>query len=196
MLFKELRGNISHFAFDLIKKENDQSINIGLNPSLCGHVVHTVYKVPCAHELLEYGCADQPIPLATVDEHWLKLTILPNITKEKDLFGTAEMVFLKKLYNQSTEVERKVILRKIKDIALPIMTSLKEPSLIIPKGRTRGTKRRSQKDKKHASSTKRDPFGFEYAKTGEELELARKNPDKSSQVSNQGNIWQRNQRLT
>ena len=94
------------------------------------------------------------------------------------------MMLLKKLNNQSTEEERKVILRKIKEIAVPTLTSLKEPSPVIPKGRLCGTKKRlSQKAKKHASLTKRDPSGFEYAKTGEELELARKIFDQFSQVS-------------
>ena len=69
MSFKELRGNISLFALDLIKKEKDNSLDIGLDQSACDHVLRTVYGLPCAHELLQYGRENRTIPLGAVDEH-------------------------------------------------------------------------------------------------------------------------------
>lgn len=45
------------------------------------------------------------------------------------------MILSKKLFDQATENENKVILRKIKDIATPYTSSLKEPTPVIAKGR-------------------------------------------------------------
>lgn len=79
---------------------------------------------------------------------------------------------LKKLYDQSTPDEKKAILIKLKLLAMPYLTSLKEPIPVIPKGRPQGSKRKlSRKEMKHESSTKRNPSGFEYAKTKEEARL-------------------------
>ena len=63
MCFEELRGNIYVFALELIKIEKDRSFDIGLDPSACDHVVRTVYGLPCAHQLLQYGRENHPIPL-------------------------------------------------------------------------------------------------------------------------------------
>ena len=171
MLFKELRGRLSHFALDVIKKERDRSIDIGLDPSACNHVVRTVYGLPCACELLQYNRENRPIPFDAVDEHWKRLTILPNTEDKNQLIHTVEFGLLKKLYDQSTEDEKKVLLRKLKDLATPTTTSLREPKPVIPKGRPRGSKNKLSQKEKHEKSTKRDPSGFEYAKTVERIVL-------------------------
>ena len=130
------------------------------------------YHVPLGHTLtlplLQYGRENRHIPLVAFDEHWLRLTILENVWDESDFFKTIEMVLLKKLYDESMKDEKKILLRKLKDLVAPYMTSLKKPTLVIPKDRPRALKRKlSQNKKKYAKSKKRDPSGFEYAMTGE-----------------------------
>ena len=58
--------------------------------------------------------------MEAIDEHWRKLTILQKIADEDDLFRKAEMILLKKLFDQAMNDEKKAILRKIKDL-LPVV---------------------------------------------------------------------------
>lgn len=102
---KQLRGNAFLFALDLIKDEDVRSNDIGINPSSCDHVLRTVYGLPCAHELVLYRHANQPIPLDTVDDHCRRLAIIPNKMEDgfvkEDIFKMTEITLLKKLYDQS-----------------------------------------------------------------------------------------------
>ena len=95
------------------------------------------------------------------------------------------MISFKKFFEESTDDQKKALLRKLKDLATPTTISLKEPTPVVPKGRPRGSKQKmSRKEMKHEMSIKRDLSGFEFAKTIEERELAANIPDKSSQISN------------
>lgn len=67
MIFRHIRGNLSHFALDLIKREHDKSIDIGIDPSPFDHVLRTIYGLPCAHELLQYSHENRSISLKAVD---------------------------------------------------------------------------------------------------------------------------------
>ena len=157
---------------DVIEKERDRSLDIGLDLSACNHVVRMVYGLPCDHELLLYRHENWPIPFADVDAHWVKLTILPNSEEKDEFFRTAEIGLLKNLYDQSTEDDKKVLLKKLKNMATLSTTSLKELTPVILNSRPSGSKEKlSQKEKKHEVSTKRDPSGFEYVKTIEEQRL-------------------------
>ena len=106
MLFKQIKGNLLHFALDVIKKDRDKSIDIGLDPLVCDHVARTVYGLHCTHELLQYSRKNRPIPIEVVDEHCTRLTILPNTVAKNKLLYTSEFDLLKKFYDQSTEDEK------------------------------------------------------------------------------------------
>lgn len=90
----------------------------------------------------------------------------------------------KKFFERCMKDENKVLLRKLKDFATLMTTSLKEPLTIIPKGRPWGSKKKlSEKQGKQEQSTKWNLSVFEYMKTIEEQKALSKAPDKLSQVS-------------
>ena len=111
--YQELIGRISHLALDFIRRESGRFIeDVGLDPSKCDHVIRIVYGLPCAHELLEYRCENWPIPLEVVDQHWGKLTVLLNSETYKDVDNMGEMISFKKFFEDSTNDQKKALLRK------------------------------------------------------------------------------------
>lgn len=66
---------------------------------------------------------------------------MPNTGILKNVDEAPEMILFKKLFDQSTDDEKKVLLRKLKELATLMTTSLKEPTLVVPKGRPRGSKK-------------------------------------------------------
>ena len=89
-------------------------IEIVLNPSVCDHVLRTVYELPCVHELLRYSRENRPISLEAIDQHWEKLNILPNSETRKNLNKSTKMILFKKFFERCMKDEKKVFFKKIK----------------------------------------------------------------------------------
>ena len=85
------------------------------------------------------------------------------------------MILFKKLFDQSTDDKKKVLLRKLKELETPMTTLLKEPTPVVLKGKPHRSKESLSQNEingmKHELSTKRDPSRFEYAKFQEEQHL-------------------------
>lgn len=94
-----LRERNSYFSLDLIRKETNRAMKISLYPSLYNCVLHTVYGQSCTHELLQYGCENQPIPLETIDPHWGELNILRYSETHNNINQSPEMIILNKFFD-------------------------------------------------------------------------------------------------
>lgn len=167
-IFKELRGMVSIAALDKIHEAMECMGEGGVDPLLCGCVLRKTCGLPCAHEISEYVRLGKAIPVGSVDSFWRKLDMNPIVVGDADV-GVGNdfenrcndcLVDIKTKFSQSTETERLLILKRLREVLNPTTTSLIEPEIPI---RTRGRSRPAKA--KQSKSTKRDPSAFEYVES-------------------------------
>lgn len=79
-----------------------------------------------------------------------------------------------KFFDQHTD-KKIVILRKLKNIAMPMTMFFRETTHVVPKGTPLGSKKTfTENEGKHELSMKWDPLDFEYAKMIEEQQLSQR----------------------
>lgn len=160
-VYNNLRGVVSIVALEKLFDEIKEVRKGVFDPSKCKHVLRNVYGLPCAHELDEYVCANKPIPINTIDFFWRKLDMEPMVKDDVDedidrrfLEVVDDMAKVYKSYDQS---QRLLFLRRIRELANPVMTNLVEPS---PQIHTLGSPETTKKDSD--VSTKSHPNLVEY----------------------------------
>lgn len=72
--FKELQGNISIKAMEIVLSKVKQANFVGVDISACGCVYRRTYGLPCAHEIAQYMMEDHPIFLDSIHLHSVSLT--------------------------------------------------------------------------------------------------------------------------
>lgn len=135
--FRDLKGVVSHYALDLIHVEFVRAQYIGIDASSCDHLLRTIYGLPCAHELVHFHIEGQPIPLSHLDNHWKKLSTVPDLPQYSDLDYLPEMQLLKEMWDTSTQDKRQIIERKLREIVSPPAMLLLELTPPVPRGRGR-----------------------------------------------------------
>ncbi|KAL7236169.1 hypothetical protein ACSBR1_019437 [Camellia fascicularis] len=83
--FKDLRGNVSIAALEMIFAEAKRAAVVGIDDVACGCVVRRTHGLPCAHEIADCMRENRPIPLTSVNPHWSKLDMF-NIRKKSNSF--------------------------------------------------------------------------------------------------------------
>ncbi|KAL7233195.1 hypothetical protein ACSBR1_016929 [Camellia fascicularis] len=78
--FKELRGNVSITALEIILAESKRASSVGIDITACGCVVRRTHGLPCAHEIANYIRKNRPVPLSSVCSYWTKLDMLSTHT--------------------------------------------------------------------------------------------------------------------
>ena len=165
-VFKLLRGVISIAALKKIHDEMKGAPEGYIDPLLCGCVLRKTCGLPCAHEIAEFVREDKPIPVDRVDGFWRKLNMEPSkgvAASVGDDIGAqwTEMYSnLNTVFEQATESERLLMLKRMREVVNPITTSLIESDIPI---RTRS--RPESTKAKHSKSTKRDPSAFELVES-------------------------------
>lgn len=116
---RDLKGYISHHALGLILEETKRSRNIGIDKMTCGCVLRGTHGLPCAHEILDYDRQGVTIPLSACDSHWRKLFIVPTPENYENFDSNPDILRLKKRFQESNDEQRRVLLKKIKEINDP-----------------------------------------------------------------------------
>ncbi|CAL5374942.1 unnamed protein product [Camellia sinensis] len=151
--FRELRGNISIIALEIVLVESKRAEFTGIDSSACGCVIRHTHGLPCAHEIANYIRQGRPIPIYSIHSHWRTLEIVLELTCEPEL----EMIV--KFFNDCDTTKQLEILKKLGEIANPDSTFLIEPNV---KPNPRGC----PAHKKIDVSIRRDPYAFEIVQSG------------------------------
>ncbi|KAL7221792.1 hypothetical protein ACSBR1_023688 [Camellia fascicularis] len=152
--FKELRGNVSITALEIILAESKRASSVGIDITACGCVVRRTHGLPCAHETANYMKENRPIPLTSVYSYWIKLDMLstPHTVSEEWTYTPELELFAKQFEEVDPDVKR-FLLQKLKELAKPDCTFLIEPEV---KSNPQG-----QPKLKIETSTRREPSAFE-----------------------------------
>ncbi|CAL5327280.1 unnamed protein product [Camellia sinensis] len=151
--FRELRGNISIIALEIVLVESKRAEFTGIDSSACGCVIRHTHGLPCAHKIANYIRQGRPIPIYSIHSHWRTLEIVLELTCEPEL----EMIV--KYFNDCDTTKQLEILKKLGEIANPESTFLIEPDV---KPNPRGC----PAHKKIDVSIRRDPYAFEIVQSG------------------------------
>ncbi|RWR81178.1 protein FAR-RED IMPAIRED RESPONSE 1-like protein [Cinnamomum micranthum f. kanehirae] len=146
--FQELCGFVSSYALHLILKEFERSKDVGEVSYRCGCRLRTSYGLPCAHEQSIYLNNGRPIPIDSINKFWRKLDLSPCVSlQDDDIDYNVELQGFTKQFKQQTRHVKLSLLRKLREIITPSITSIREPAV---KTNTRG---RPSSKKKVATNT-------------------------------------------
>ncbi|KAL5724879.1 hypothetical protein ACHQM5_008088 [Ranunculus cassubicifolius] len=125
---------------------------------LCGCRLRRTHGLPCAHEinLIRTFRDNKRLQLYDLHPFWKKLTATPHHVDIDDLEMHEEFAMLASRYRQADLAGKRFILRRLKDIARPHTTWLREP--VMRRTSTRGRGRRA---KSSSWSNRRAPSSFE-----------------------------------
>ncbi|PIA60745.1 hypothetical protein AQUCO_00300332v1 [Aquilegia coerulea] len=153
--YAEIRGLISSDALDLLAGEIKKSNFVGEDQTLCGCVLKKTCGLPCAHELYQMVVlGGHCIPLSSINSRWRKLDSKPVELPIGSLNIVPELEMIKNKFDSQQDDHHKVLMiRKCVELADPKNTYMQEP--------------RKKYDMK-------EPSGFEYAKTQEEMSESKK----------------------
>ncbi|KAK8946554.1 hypothetical protein KSP39_PZI006575 [Platanthera zijinensis] len=154
-------------ALEIIKKEELSLKSSSAEQHLCRHSTRYTHGLPCAHELAQYITQCSPIPLCLIHKYWRVLCLneytekfasTPEANEANDI--EIELDGLLKRYNNISELQRKEMKSKLRDLINPPITQTLEPKMPgKSKGRPKGSWKKFTDDYK---STKRDPSHFEH----------------------------------
>ncbi|XP_021817352.1 uncharacterized protein LOC110759580 isoform X1 [Prunus avium] len=153
--FKYLRGVVSIFALEKVSSQSKLAASIGVDALACGCVIRRTHGLPCAHEIAEYKRDCRPIPLESLDPHWMKLDLLPpsSIQDSMDVNEFPELKLLHQYFLEANKDNRLMLRKRVRELVAPYTTTLVEPGI---KSRLRG-----QLKEKIDMSSRRDPYAFE-----------------------------------
>lgn len=126
-LLKDLKNHVSHLALDIIVAENSRGQSFDFNCLVCECSLRFTHGLPCAHEIIQFEREGQPIPLHKVDSHWQRLSAVPAPIMPSNPDNLLEFDLFKQRWQISSETERLLMLRKLKEIVTPTTTMFKEP---------------------------------------------------------------------
>ncbi|KAM7523915.1 hypothetical protein LguiA_013817 [Lonicera macranthoides] len=148
--------------------EIKRSYKVGIDKNTCRCILRVTHGLPCAHEIADFSRQNRAIPLLSCDSHWSKLSIVPTTENHNELDGSLEIKRLIKRFQECNDEQRRILIKKIRELANPETTWLNEPlAAVVSKGRPR---KLTKRQRAATYSTKRDYSGFEYVKTIEDLE--------------------------
>ncbi|XP_038711745.1 uncharacterized protein LOC120005936 [Tripterygium wilfordii] len=94
----------------------------------CGCKLRMSNRLPCAHELAIYTNEDCPIPIACIDKFWKKLDLLPSVSPvNDDIDCSVEQQMFAEQFKRQSKPDKVSLLRKLREIINPSITSLFEP---------------------------------------------------------------------
>ncbi|KAK8918713.1 hypothetical protein KSP39_PZI021107 [Platanthera zijinensis] len=175
-LYSDLLGYISITALEYIKKEELRARTGHGSFEGCTHKIKYTLGLPCAHDLLSYIRNNNTFPLWMIHDHWKQLT-LREIKEEQDIKEEneadskidVEIEGILRRYNNTSDLQKQEIKRKLRELMDPSSTQTLAPSLPTrTKGRPKGSYKKFTSDFK---STKRDPSLFEHVLKSEQLSL-------------------------
>ncbi|KAL6584898.1 hypothetical protein OROMI_004187 [Orobanche minor] len=124
--FKLLRGFVSNEALDIILGERKRWKDLQLDSSNCDCRLRSSCGLPCACELSMY--TGKYIPLDSIDIFWRKLDISPStFVQNDDISCDGELEHSKENFYKQSKVEKKSLLRKLKDIIGRTTTDIQVP---------------------------------------------------------------------
>ncbi|XP_028122576.1 uncharacterized protein LOC114319718 [Camellia sinensis] len=159
--FKELRGNVSITALEIILAESKRASSVGIDITACGCVVRHTHGFPCAHEIANYMRENRPIPLSSVCSYWTKLDMLSTPhTVSEEWTCTPELELFAKQFEEVDPDMKRFLLQKLRELAKPDCTFLIEPEVKSnPRGRPK---------LKIETSTRHEPSAFEIVASAQD----------------------------
>ncbi|KAL7171017.1 hypothetical protein ACSBR2_035806 [Camellia fascicularis] len=153
--FKDLRGNVSIIALEMILAESKRASFVGIDIVTCGCVVRRTHGLPCVHKIADYMRENQPIRLTSVDPHWSKLDML-NTPKKSNSFldCKSELDMFARRYEEVDRTMQVQMLKKLREIHTPESTFLIEPEVKL--------NLQGRPSLKIDTSTRREPSAFEF----------------------------------
>ncbi|KAF5182315.1 hypothetical protein FRX31_028095 [Thalictrum thalictroides] len=127
LILKEVKGFVSREAIDLILSERKHAFSMGLDADACMCILHSTHGLPCAHEIAIYDHDKCPIPLSSIHSFWKKLSGIPTLRDRGDLDNYPEFQMFVKHYEESDDVRKKYLLKKLKELADSATSWLVEP---------------------------------------------------------------------
>lgn len=122
--FKELRGNVSITASEIILAESKQTSSVIIDITACGCLVRRTHDLPCAHEIAN------SIPLTSVYSYWTKLDMLSTLhTVSEKWTCTPELELFAKRFEEVDPDVKRFLLHKLRELAKPDCTFLIEPKV-------------------------------------------------------------------
>ncbi|PIA29532.1 hypothetical protein AQUCO_05900042v1 [Aquilegia coerulea] len=171
--FENIRGIVSINALDLIVKERNRCNYVGIDNNICGCNLRRTHGLPCAHELNIIGLQSDKIHSDEINEFWKKLSITAANVDLSDLEVRPEFLAFVNRYKNSTNDQRRFMLKKMLELGNPRTCGLLQPLVKTkPKGRPLGSRNKMSNDD---NSTKRDPLAFE-------LEIPKLHSSQSAQL--------------
>ncbi|KAL7180713.1 hypothetical protein ACSBR1_039722 [Camellia fascicularis] len=159
--FKELRGNVSITALEIILAESKQASSVGIDITACGCVVRRTHGLSCAHEIANYMRKNRSIPLTSVYSYWTKLDILSTPhTVSEEWTCTPELELFAKRFEEVDPDVKRLLLQKLRELAKPNCTFLIESKV---KSNPRG-----QLKLKIETSTRRELSAFEIVASAQD----------------------------
>ncbi|XP_028078008.1 uncharacterized protein LOC114279918 [Camellia sinensis] len=128
--FKELHGNVSITALEIILAKSKRVSSVGIDITACGCVVRRTHGLPCAHEIANYMRENRPITLTSIYSYWTKLDILstPHIVSEEWTCSLELELFAKRFEEVDPDVKR-FLLQKLRELTKPNCTFFIEPEV-------------------------------------------------------------------
>lgn len=86
---RELRGNVSITALEIILDETKRGDFVGIDSVACRCQLRYTHDLPCTYEIADYIRQRRLIPLDSLSTHWHKLDMQPtsnqNHVNEEDI---------------------------------------------------------------------------------------------------------------